>query len=93
MAEENGAKKEKKVLYEAQKNYIVCSVLMIVVGVGLVAMSKPGIGYGCIFLGVIFLVGAIALIKKQGLMTVTDKGTTYADDEPEKRHKKHNKDK
>lgn len=93
MAEEKEVKKEKKVLYEAQKNYLVCAVLMIIAGIGLVIMSKPGIGYGCIFLGILFFVGAIALIKKHGLMTVTDKGTTYAEDEPEKKHKKHNKDK
>ncbi len=52
----------KRALFEAEKNYITCAVLMIVVGICLIAMGKTGLGVGCIVIGVTFAVAAVYMI-------------------------------
>lgn len=61
---------EKKTLYEAQKNYLVCAILMFIVGVLMFPMGKTNWGIGCIVVGVGFLVGFFVLLKKMGLCVV-----------------------
>lgn len=49
---------------EATKNFFVCGVLMIIVGIAMIALSKMAFGIGCIVLGVIFLGAGFIYLKK-----------------------------
>ncbi len=60
----------KKKLYEAQKNYLVCAVLMIIVGILMLYMKKNALGIGIIAFGVVFLIGFFVLLAKDGMMEV-----------------------
>ena len=82
--EENNKKNEttkeenntnKKELYESQKNYLTCAILMIIVGVLLFPLGKENWAIGCIIVGVLFLVGFFVLLKKEGLRNVDEEFT------------------
>lgn len=63
----------KKKLYEAQKNYLTCGILMIIVGIAMFFMPKTSSwAWGCIGLGVLFVIGFLVLLKKDGLMEVEE---------------------
>lgn len=61
----------------AVKNYIVCGVLMIIVGALLLLMNKTSFGAGCIIFGVVFIGGAIGMIASgNGYVYLEDKEKT-----------------
>lgn len=63
----------KKKLYEAQKNYLVCGILMLMVGIVMLFMPKTvSIAWGCIGVGTLFVFGFLLLLKRDGLMEVED---------------------
>lgn len=60
----------KKKLSYAQKNYLVCAVLMIIVGILMLYMKKTALGIGIIIFGVVFFIGFFVLLAKDGMMEV-----------------------
>ncbi len=63
-------KKQKKTLYEAQKNYLTCGLLMIIVGCCMFTVDKTTMGWGCIGLGALFVVIFAVMLKKMGFLLV-----------------------
>lgn len=53
----------KRPMFEAEKNYITCGIMMLFVGAGLLAMSKVNLGVICMVIGVGFIVAAIYMYK------------------------------
>ncbi|MBQ9277128.1 MAG: hypothetical protein IJ224_00690 [Lachnospiraceae bacterium] len=51
-------------LLETEKNYLVCSILMIIVGVVLCIINKVGLGACSIVIGIVFLIVFFAMVKK-----------------------------
>ena len=49
----------KRPLLETEKNLLVCAILMIIAGIGLILMGKNNFGVGCVVVGVAFTVWAI----------------------------------
>lgn len=49
----------KRPLFEAEKNFITCAILMIIVGIGMIAMNKTNMGIICIVVGVTFFATAV----------------------------------
>lgn len=75
-----------KHLSAATKNYFICGILMLIAGIGLLLMDKINLGAGCVFFGVVFVVGGIYLIKSgQGFVY------TYDEDKIEKKQKANKK--
>lgn len=63
----------KKELYESQKNYLTCGILMIIVGIVMFFMPKTAnLAWPCIGLGIIFVIGFVVLLKKDGLREVDE---------------------
>lgn len=54
----------KRKFTETEKNYLICAVLMIVSGIGLIIMGKNAFGIGCMAIGVIFAVVSIVMYIK-----------------------------
>ncbi len=63
---------KKKKLYESQKNYLVCAILMLIVGVLMFPVGEEKWAIGCIAIGVLFLIGFFVLLKKEGLCEVDE---------------------
>ena len=62
---------KKKKLYEAQKNYLTCSILLLIAGALLAFyLGKFAFGIGTMIVGILCLIGFFVLLKKQGLCTV-----------------------
>ncbi len=72
---EEGKSTNKKELYESQRNYLTCAILMIIVGVLLVPLGEENWAIGCILVGVLFLIGFFVLLKKEGLRDVDEEFT------------------
>ncbi len=51
-----------KQLFEAEKNYIKCAILMVIVGIGLIVLGERNMGIGCIVVGITFGVAAVYMI-------------------------------
>lgn len=51
-------------LLETEKNFLVCSILMIIVGIVMCVISKVVLGVATIIVGVAFLVIFFAMVKK-----------------------------
>lgn len=60
----------KKKLSDAQENYLVCAVLMIIMGILMLYMKKTALGIGIIIFGVVFLIGFFVLLAKDGMVEV-----------------------
>ncbi len=54
----------KRPLLETEKNFLKCAVLMLIAGIGLLAMGKNNFGIGTIVLGVVFAICAVVSIIK-----------------------------
>ncbi len=54
----------KRPLLETEKNFLVCAVLMLIAGIGLIAMGENNFGIGTIVLGVVFAICAVVSIFK-----------------------------
>ncbi len=67
-----GAKLEntKKKLYDIQKKYLVCALLMIIVGIIFIYLKRMALGIGIIIFGAVFFIGFLVLIGKDGLIEV-----------------------
>ncbi len=77
--------KKKRELYESQKNYLTCAILMIIVGVLLFPLGKENWAIGCIIIGVLFLVGFFVLLKKEGLREIDEEFTKKGQKEAKKK--------
>ncbi len=51
-------------LLETEKNFLVCSILMIIVGIVMCVIGKIGLGVATIVIGIAFLVVFFAMVKK-----------------------------
>lgn len=51
-------------LLETEKNFLVCSILMIIVGIVMCVISKVVLGIATIIVGIVFLVIFFAMVKK-----------------------------
>ncbi len=51
-------------LLETEKNFLTCSILMVIVGIALCVIGKVGIGAGTIAVGIVFLVVFFVMVKK-----------------------------
>lgn len=49
---------------EAEKNFIVCAILMLCCGIGMILLDKLTIGIGCIVVSVAFAVIPIVMYAK-----------------------------
>ena len=54
----------KRPLLETEKNFLVCAVLMLIAGIGLIMMGENTFGIGTIVLGVVFAICAVVSIVK-----------------------------
>lgn len=51
-------------LLETEKNFLTCSILMIIVGIVLCVIGKVALGVGTIVIGIVFLVVFFVMVKK-----------------------------
>ena len=54
----------KRPLLETEKNFLKCGGLMLIAGIGLIAMGENSIGIGIIVLGVVFGICAVVSVVK-----------------------------
>ncbi len=64
--------KTKKTLYEVQKKYLICAVIMMIMGMLITWMGKTSMGISVIIFGTVFLIGFFVLIAKDGMQIVDD---------------------